>query len=447
MLPGPDLIYKCPHCENLLKRGSLTSGNTFNSKLYSDGKQVAPMLPDFPNLTKCNKCNNIFWLSDLEEIGCYHRRSRLFKDNDDIVDEDDMQDKWESADKVDFLNIEDLCKALNTARNIKEEKTIRIWIWWAFNDRIREGGDNMFVETNDKERWEENCRTLIKVLDDTDFSEKLMIADLYRNLGEFDNCIDIIDNLNQDDINWLKDPVEYLARKSISRVFAFQLFNLPKGKKKLPFFQVRGELREKQGDYQGALDDYEKAIFLNDSIPFLYLLKAGAYEKLGKSKMALESFDKALSFNPEYADAYINRSLFFRRRKNSKEAKKDYDKALSLEPRSFEITTFSEIDIFRYGRFKNIIDEQHAKMVDMLFREGTLYVDVKFCPYKKADVDSSLFINGKNLPYFFFRRKRWKPIMNERFVKFEFILAKCISFIRISLLGKPLKYIDNDVLN
>jgi len=83
----------------------------------------------------------------------------------------------------------------------------------------------------------------------------------------------------------------------------------------------------------------------------------------------------------------------------------------------------------------------------MLLWKGALSVNVKFCPYKKADADSSIFINGKNLPYFFFRRKRWKPIMNERFVKFEFVLAKCISFIRVFLLRKPIKYIDNAVLN
>jgi hypothetical protein len=35
-----------------------------------------------------------------------------------------------------------------------------------------------------------------------------------------------------------------------------------------------------------------------------------------------------------------------------KEAKKDYEKAISLEPRSFEITTFNEIDIFNMGSLK-----------------------------------------------------------------------------------------------
>lgn len=438
MLPGPDLIYKCPHCDNLLKRGSLTSGNTFDSKLYSDGKRIAPMLPDFPNLTKCKKCNNIFWLSDLNPIGEYGR----YAEKNSIE-----KSLWETAESVAFLDVNDLFVALGMTKDSKQEKTIRIWIWWTFNDRIRKGGEDLFVEANEKERWDKNCRVLISILNDTDINEKLMKADLYRNLGEFDNCIGVIDSIEQDDFNWAKDPMKYLAKKKISQVFVFQLFNLPKGKNKLPFFQVRGDLKGKGGNYQGALDDYDKAIYLNDSVPFFYVLKAGVNEKLGNFEKALDNFNEALSLNPNCADTYINRSLFFRRRKRMKEAFQDYEKAISLEPRSFEITTFSEIDIFKYGKFNDIVDDIHEKMFNGLFRKGTLYIDVKFKPHNKGDVDSGLYINAKNLPYFIFRKKRWKPILNKRFVKFEFLLAQCISYARVNILRKQIKYIDNAVVN
>ncbi|MDR1183108.1 MAG: hypothetical protein LBL13_14160 [Bacteroidales bacterium] len=395
------------------------------------------MLPDFPNLTKCKKCNNIFWISDLKPIGEYGHRG-----NNNIE-----KSLWETAESVIFLDINDLFVALGIENDSRREKTIRIWIWWAFNDRIRETGEALSLEPSDKERWENNCRILINILDDSDFNEKLMIADLYRNLGEFDNCIEIIDNIKQDDINWAKDPMKYLAKKNIPQVFTFQLFNLPEGKRELPFFQVRGELKEKNGNYQGALDDYEKAIFLNESVPAFYVLKAGANEKLGNLERTLENFSRALSINPDYADAYINRSLFFRRRRKFEEARCDYEKAISLEPRSFKITTFSEIDIFKYGKFQNVINNKQAKMLDGLFREGTLYVDVKFKPHKKGDADSYLYIDAKNLPYFIFRKRRWKPILNKRFVKFEFVLAKCISYVRVNILRKKIKYIDNAVLN
>ena len=71
MMPGPDYVYQCPDCGNLITRGSLRSGNTFGAKIYSDGKRIAPMLPEFPDLTKCRKCNSIFWLSKLVELGSY----------------------------------------------------------------------------------------------------------------------------------------------------------------------------------------------------------------------------------------------------------------------------------------------------------------------------------------------------------------------------------------
>ena len=62
MIQGSDYIYKCPKCGNLLKKLTLISGNTFQGTVYSDGKSIYPMLPEIPNLTKCKKCDEIFWL-------------------------------------------------------------------------------------------------------------------------------------------------------------------------------------------------------------------------------------------------------------------------------------------------------------------------------------------------------------------------------------------------
>lgn len=53
MIPGPNYVYKCPNCSALLTRESIASGNSFGSKLFSDGKRIAPMNPELPNLTKC----------------------------------------------------------------------------------------------------------------------------------------------------------------------------------------------------------------------------------------------------------------------------------------------------------------------------------------------------------------------------------------------------------
>jgi hypothetical protein len=113
MIPGPDYIYECPHCGNFLKKQSLVSGNTCYALHYSDGKMIAPMLPDFPNLTKCKKCDAIFWLSNLKKVGASWR-------------EDDLKEEWANAEYADFLNIKDLFIVLEMIDNPEKEKFIRI---------------------------------------------------------------------------------------------------------------------------------------------------------------------------------------------------------------------------------------------------------------------------------------------------------------------------------
>ncbi len=193
MLPGPNYVYKCPNCGNLLTRGSLKSGNSIGEKIYSDGKRIAPMLPEFPDLTKCKKCDKIFWLSKIKNIGTYDWGNPI-------------NPKWQNADAAEFLGIDDFFKALESgiAEKKEDEFFIRQGIWHAYNDRVRKG-INQFIDENDEIKWEENCKKLISLLDQTDLNERIMIAELKRNLGDFEGCIDIIKKIKDKNVNWLKD--------------------------------------------------------------------------------------------------------------------------------------------------------------------------------------------------------------------------------------------------
>jgi len=193
MLPGPSHIYQCPNCDNLIKRGSLMSGNTFHSKLYSDGKRVAPMLPEFPDLTKCVKCGTILWLSKMKAIGTLKLG-------------DKQNTPWKNADEAGFLSLDEYFIALNNgmAKTVEDELFIRRKIWWAYNDRVRNGA-SLFDDEGDESRWGENCAELIKLLDSEDTNQRIMIAELRRNLGDFEACLAIIEQIEDDALTWLKD--------------------------------------------------------------------------------------------------------------------------------------------------------------------------------------------------------------------------------------------------
>jgi len=185
-----DHIYKCPNCSNLIKQGNLISGNTFGAKLFSDSKQFAPMLPNFTNLTKCKKCNAIFKISNLKEWGCKNYLTRLF-----------WKGKCKKADSVGSLNTSDLYTALEMFP--QDELYIRQQILWSLNDPLRSYSDydqpisEVLIKVRELDtRFEENCHALLKLLDPSDENQKIMMAELYRNLGQFDKCIELINSID-----------------------------------------------------------------------------------------------------------------------------------------------------------------------------------------------------------------------------------------------------------
>ena len=64
MLPGPTHILKCSSCGECFKRGTLSSGNNFGRKHWTDGDFTGSRFYAPPQLVKCPHCQMIIWLQD-----------------------------------------------------------------------------------------------------------------------------------------------------------------------------------------------------------------------------------------------------------------------------------------------------------------------------------------------------------------------------------------------
>ena len=181
MLFGLDQYYQCPKCSNILYKGSLISGNTMGAKLYSDGKEIAPMLIEFPVISKCSKCNTIFWLENEIEI-----------------------ENHKDSEKAEFLTISDYQTALKNKlfRSKEEEIYIRKGIIWGFNDRLR-NGDPLIDSESEKEIWTNNIQKLISLLDQNDLEEKILIIELLRYQGNFMDSLGLLETIHNPKLEWL----------------------------------------------------------------------------------------------------------------------------------------------------------------------------------------------------------------------------------------------------
>jgi len=180
MIPGKDLYYQCPNCGVYTRNGSLISGNTIGAKYYSDGRRIAPSLPEFPLISKCHDCDQLFWLKAENEV------------------ELDRLPAGTKAVSGEMPTVYDLAIAVreNLMRNKGEEKYLRLQIMWGYNDRVRKGR-RLFTDEQDELIWTENLEALLELLDERDENECIVVAEINRYLGNFDRCMEIISSLDQ----------------------------------------------------------------------------------------------------------------------------------------------------------------------------------------------------------------------------------------------------------
>jgi hypothetical protein len=133
MVPGPDTIIACRKCGGLASVPSLYSGNTFGARWWTDGKIVAPMLPETPEITRCHICTAYYWVAEahvVTEIDAY------FLEPEELGE---VPEEWRDAKRIRELSEEEYLQVLaeGLGKPQKRELYLRVRAWWAGNDRYR----------------------------------------------------------------------------------------------------------------------------------------------------------------------------------------------------------------------------------------------------------------------------------------------------------------------
>jgi hypothetical protein len=213
MLPGPDHVVACPHCKALAKHLTLMSGNTFGAQRWTDGKMVAPMLPRPPAVVKCHACGECYWLEDAESVGTVDSEHCRTGRPDNPA--------WAAAPEVKELNEREYYKALRRglAADRQQERELRILAWWRSNDayrsRQRRSASGAVLRST---AWEENLKALRDLLDESDEGDRLMKAEVLRELGEFEPARQLLKGVTSDEFSAVARQFDALCEARDTRV-------------------------------------------------------------------------------------------------------------------------------------------------------------------------------------------------------------------------------------
>jgi hypothetical protein len=209
MLPGPDEIIRCPSCLGLLRLSTLASGNTLGAELWSDGRLDAPMLPDAPPVALCPCCAAPFWEPSAERVGELHP----WRDGEPPAE-------WIAAPWSVEPGEMDLYAAARVLANADEhaEREIRVWAWWKSNDPYRDAAVPWVPFSERPGEARESLRRLLDLLDTSVDAERMMIAEAWRELGEFDTCVRVLSAPTSSELSVRAAELQDLARRGVERV-------------------------------------------------------------------------------------------------------------------------------------------------------------------------------------------------------------------------------------
>ena len=138
----------------------------------------------------------------------------------------------------------------------------------------------------------------------------------------------------------------------------------------------RGLAKGNLGDYRGAIEDYNKAIKINPKFSKAYYGRGVAKGNLGDYRGAIEDYDKATIWvNHKFADAYYNRGLAKGNLRDIRGAIEDYNRVIEIDPGYAET-------YYHRGVAKIALSQQDSGCLD-LSKAGVLGFDKAYESIKK----------------------------------------------------------------
>ena len=179
MMPGETIYRECPACKKLLIERTLLSGNTIGARYWTDGKMEAPMFPDNPALVRCAHCRAQLWLPEAPQHE-FETPPKMFETVQNTLDPI-------APTESDYLD----AVAGGLAPDKERETYCRVHAWHSFNDaRRNEKNAPDLAELPDQTAA--NMKALFAMLDRNAPAERMLRAELARELGRFPEALQLI---------------------------------------------------------------------------------------------------------------------------------------------------------------------------------------------------------------------------------------------------------------
>lgn len=179
----------------------------------------------------------------------------------------------------------------------------------------------------------------------------------------------------------------------------------------------RGRVKYLMGDFEGSLEDLNKAISLSPNLSSAYLYKGCLYRCWNQQKEALVNYNKVISLTDDdelKSDAYASRSLIKKLLEDIAGAFEDCNKSIELKPSALNYSYRGNLK-FKLGDFEGALedyntaiemDPQSKSYYGTYLERGNFFYEMQDFKSAKQDYLKYLELNAHIQDDFFVERYR-----------------------------------------
>ena len=127
-----------------------------------------------------------------------------------------------------------------------------------------------------------------------------------------------------------------------------------------------------EGNWDEALEDYEKAIARDPQDPEQYFNRGILYLDMGESAMAIQDFDQAVRLNPDEPDFYLHRGVAYENLDQYENAVREYSHVIRIEPEDNDGWVNRGVVYFKTGDYQRAVSD-FAEAARLEPEDGALY--------------------------------------------------------------------------
>lgn len=175
---------------------------------------------------------------------------------------------------------------------------------------------------------------------------------------------------------------------------------LQKDKNDFESYYDRGRTQEALGKPDLALTDYASSIKANPDYPHAYFSRANLLSKKNEEDAAIKDLTRVISLQPSYAPAFVARGVLYRKKKQNDNALADLNKAAGLKSKDADLFITRASILHEKGMIKEALTDLNAAIIsipgkhELYAKRASIYIGQNDCKSAIADLSKAIELRG-----------------------------------------------------